>query len=245
MTNIGTDILSQPTYHLRLSSLFETKLFCLLSTQRKSFTMHPKTCLLLLSIFVVKNIAAQPLIDSHLLHQMQNNSPSHFHKIRIEFQEQFDVSGAKMILNARNASNHERALTITQGLSETATRSQAGVRNYLADKQNQVKAIQPFWIANVIFCEAQTAAINGLLQFQEINGIFLENNRFELGEPSKRNMWTCVVPVALSPALKHAMCVHFGKWDTRAEVEKFLFTTPEFGQRIPQFRISSWATEPT
>ncbi len=136
----------------------------------------------LVLLFLAAPLYAQYKIDSHLQEQISNVQPEEFIKIRIEFQEKFDVFGEKTRLDASQISVADRAKFILIGLSEKAAQNQARVLDFFNNEKDRVRNVQSFWIANVVFCEAKPELIQVLPDFPEIKTIYFENNRFELGD---------------------------------------------------------------
>lgn len=124
----------------------------------------------------------QSKIDLPLAQTISSSHSSHFIKIRIEFEEKAPISAEKERLIATGAAVSQRAFLITSMMKNTAETSQFNVLQYLKDKNESVKNIQSFWIANVVFCEMRASEIESLNQFEEIAMIYFENNRFELGD---------------------------------------------------------------
>jgi bacillopeptidase F len=134
---------------------------------------------MLLSISLVE---AQGKIDSYLQALISNSDSDVFLKIRIEFTEKADVSSEKQRLISAQMSVEQRAFYIIQLMRNTASNSQSTVLDFLNSNEISVRNIQSFWISNVIFCEMRASEIQLLNQFDQINQIYFENNRFELGD---------------------------------------------------------------
>lgn len=139
---------------------------------------------LLISTFIGFTFIAngQHKIDPLLQSKLQNTQPNDFIKIRVEFQNKYAISEQKNSLDAAQIQVQERAKTIINGMASTATESQNRVLDFLNSSSDLAKSIQPFWITNVVFCEAKHEVIQALVHFPEIKMIYFENNRFELGD---------------------------------------------------------------
>jgi len=125
---------------------------------------------------------SQYKIDALLQTQLSNANADQLHKIRIEFQEKFDVAGEKNRLNAAQTPVSERAKIIINGMAQTAAQNQVRVLEFLQAHDGKVIDVQSFWIANVLFCQATTEVIEALPDFPEVSMVYFENNRFELGD---------------------------------------------------------------
>ncbi len=141
-----------------------------------------RTILLSVMLTISFSVFSQYKIDAALQEQISNATLGQLLKVRIEFQDRFDVTNEKNRLNALRTPVVERAKLILQGMEQTAAQSQARVLDFLHANFGKVTAVQPFWIANVVFCEATSDVLISLLDFPEIKMIYFENNRFELGD---------------------------------------------------------------
>lgn len=135
-------------------------------------------------ILLVLTVSAigQYKIDATLKEHVANSTPGELLKIRIEFQDKFDVSGEKNRLNAAQTPVSERAKIIINALVLMANNTQNRVLSFLKANGYKVRCIQQFWITNVLFCEASSDVIELLADFPEIKMVYFENNRFELGD---------------------------------------------------------------
>lgn len=132
-------------------------------------------------LFIVSLNLAQSKINPILQEKINSSYTGEYIKIRIEFLDKYAVSEEKNRIDAMNMSISDRAKIILNGLHETAKNSQSRVIEFLESNQ-KTREIQRFWIANVVFCEAQKDIISVLSEFPEIKEIHFENNRFELGD---------------------------------------------------------------
>lgn len=156
--------------------------YSLVSKPNLIITMHTFRFISLVLLFMHFPLIGQEKIDAFLLEKIQHASPNERIKVRIEFTEKYDVSQEKNRLIMNQVAVKERAKVILSGLFQTAEQSQSRVQNFLKDNPQKFSNIQNYWIANVLFCEANAEAIENLTSFAEIDKIYFENNRFELGD---------------------------------------------------------------
>jgi subtilisin family serine protease len=136
----------------------------------------------LLILLVSNQVFAQQKLNDRLLDEIANVSHDDFVKIRIEFNAKTKTAEEKHKLISSGHSVQDRAMKIINLMRQTAEESQKEVLRHLESNTLTVRNIQNFWIANVIFCEIQAGFIGQLNQFNDISGIYYENNRFQLGE---------------------------------------------------------------
>jgi subtilisin family serine protease len=135
-----------------------------------------------LAISFAASFFAQQKLDHILLAEVAGVQPDEFIKIRIEFKTKAHVTEEKHRLIVSGSDVQNRAFHIIHLLRSTAETSQNAVYTFLIKNAMYVQNIQKFWISNVIFCEMRAGHITELNQFEEISGIYFENNRFELGD---------------------------------------------------------------
>ena len=136
----------------------------------------------ILTVFFGFTAITQHKLDYNLTREIEKVNPEEFVKIRIEFKEKANISAEKHRLEAQGTRIEDKSLFLINLMRNTAKTAQKNVLAFLAENEINVRNIQSFWISNIVFCEMRASAIQSLEGFEEINRIYFENNRFQLGD---------------------------------------------------------------
>lgn len=143
-------------------------------------------------------------LSPRLFEAIETNSPSSFHRIRVEFKDNVDCYALNHQFKQQRISVSERPKIVITQLQSQAEASQEEILNLLSKEfSNEVRNVQPFWIVNVIVLEAKSEAITAISQFPHVSLIDLENSRILPHDPIIReDAETSRSPNGIEPGLE-------------------------------------------
>lgn len=133
---------------------------------------------ILFAILMAAPFQLRAQLSSRLSEAIETNSPSSFHRIRVEFKDNVDCYALNHEFKQQRVAVSERPKIVITQLQSQAEASQEDILNRLhTEFSNEVRNVQPFWIVNVIVLEATAEAISAIPQFPQVAIIDIEDAR--------------------------------------------------------------------